>query len=144
MGPVAQSLRINYPELVSVGPDGLLTASTPTMWQVVKAVQELNLKVEDLGTSAAATNVENSSILSGILDWLKDKIIQAKEFVAERIRAKELCLEDVCIEKEQLKTLLQNAGLLEASPTPTPTLESTPTPSPTPAPESISTSTPTL
>jgi len=48
MGPVAQSLQVNYPELVTVGPDGLLTASTPTMWQIVKAIQEQQGSIEAL------------------------------------------------------------------------------------------------
>ena len=92
-------------------------------------------------------NLNNNSILNVVNLVGKDgkwRIDESGNLTAETVTAKKLCLEDVCIEKEQLKTLLQNAGLLEASPTPTPTLESTPTPSPTPAPESISTSTPTL
>lgn len=34
-------------------------------------------------------------------------IVRAKEFIADKITAKELCLEDVCVNKEQLKQLLE-------------------------------------
>jgi hypothetical protein len=42
----------------------------------------------------------------------KWKIDESGNLVAETITAKKLCLEEVCITKEELKTLLQSAGIV--------------------------------
>ena len=48
MGVVAQELNLTNPELVKIGSDNLLLASTPTMWQLVKAIQEQQKQIEEL------------------------------------------------------------------------------------------------
>ena len=72
MGPVAQRLQASHPELVTTGPDGLLTVSTPTTWQLVKGIQELRVMVANLSQSATATVAAS---FDGLLDWLRDKSI---------------------------------------------------------------------
>jgi hypothetical protein len=57
-----------------------------------------------------------------------------------RIKTNTLCLDDVCIDKDQLRSLLQNQGI--ATPTPTPTPSATPDASPTPTPTPDLTPTP--
>lgn len=96
--------------------------------------------------------------------FFENGIVRAKEFIADKITAKELCLEEVCINKEQLKMLLEKSQIPstnsqinfndqnsntetiietpaptpEQSPGPSPTLEPTPTPElpiPSPTPD---------
>jgi hypothetical protein len=72
--------------------------------------------------------------------------------IAEKVQTKQLCLEDVCVNKDQLKTLLQNAGIISGAsspsappdPVPTPTPDITPVPDPAIAPATSQTPTPDL
>ena len=51
-------------------------------------------------------------IFDKILEWLGDKVVTARDFIAERfIASKELCIEDVCVNKDQLRTILENNQL---------------------------------
>lgn len=105
-----------------------------------QAIKELNLKIENFMASTSSsthlTQTESSGVDNSLLaaignagEWLieqlgkiglsiVDGIISAKEFVADKITTKELCLEDVCIKKEQLKELLEKNGISGASPAP--------------------------
>jgi hypothetical protein len=47
-GVVAQDLLADYPELVSMGDDGYYGVSEINSWKLVKAIQELNAKIEFL------------------------------------------------------------------------------------------------
>ncbi|MEK7143887.1 MAG: hypothetical protein AAB820_00950, partial [Patescibacteria group bacterium] len=40
--------------------------------------------------------------------WMENGVAQLKEIIAEKISTKELCIEDVCVNKNQLKKLLEN------------------------------------
>ena len=60
------------------------------------------------------------SIFTSFLNWMKDRVVKAKEFIAEKITTKQICLEDddsekVCIDKNQLKALLGNIGIINES-----------------------------
>ncbi|MFZ2969753.1 MAG: hypothetical protein WA063_01245 [Minisyncoccia bacterium] len=78
---------------------------------------------------------------------LKDGVAQVKEFIAGKVTTKKLCIEGedgevVCVEKDQLKELLNKSNTQEApSILPAPELTPTPIPEPifepTPTPESI-------
>jgi hypothetical protein len=76
---------------------------------------------------------------------VQDGIARAKEFIADKITTKNLCVEDICVDKEQFKELL-NRNQIQSAPTtplPTPELEVVPElipeviPQPESAPEPI-------
>ena len=101
VGFIAQDLIKVFPDAISTNGDNGTDPLSPNLnpWQVdygrvtpliVQAVQKLNLKVE------------------GIMNLLADKVT-----------TKQLCLEDVCINKDQLRTLLNQMNS-------TPTLSSIP------------------
>ena len=73
----------------------------------------------------------------------EDGLLKVANIITDKLTAKEICLEEVCVNKTQLKELLEKNGIiapqpiLESAPEITPTPESTPeiTPEATPTPE---------
>ncbi len=91
----------------------------------------------------------NPSLIDGIVSALTNIVLTVKELVTDRITANTLCLQDVCVGRDQLKELLDRARIQavpSATPTPSPSETPTPTPdatvSPTPLPSVSETPTP--
>jgi hypothetical protein len=113
-GLVAQEVETIFPELVTTDSNGFKSVSygsfTPFM---LSAIQELNIKVEALSI------VPEDSMLENVSAWATQKLGAVtgyfKNIFAGRVTTKELCLEDVCVTKDQLKTLLQNNGTAAAT-----------------------------
>jgi len=145
-GFIAQELALIFPELV--GEDGcraedcLLVASSSVktinlngpefQGYMVKALQELNLNLENIAsTSATSTPASQSfaasffsNIFSRITTWLADagngiQHIYAQAISSETVYTKELCIDNVCIDKTQLQALLDLAGT-SSNPNPNP------------------------
>ncbi|MDP3763155.1 MAG: tail fiber domain-containing protein [bacterium] len=144
-GPIAQELLETNPELVRMGDDGYYQVSELSQWTLVKAIQELYRELKSLQGQLVA--------------W-------AKEFITDRLVTKELCVEDICVTREQFMQMVsastgsvtitsapapepspepapEPAPGLIPEPTPEPTLEPTPTPTPTPIPTPEPSPTPT-
>jgi hypothetical protein len=84
------------------------------------------------GGEIEASSSDNSSSagIFGIVDgfqWIldefkllgvtiKDGLVKAKEFIADKITTKELCVEDVCVNRNQLEELLKNININSAPP----------------------------
>ena len=94
---------------------------TNNAWSIDQQSGKVNVNFfGDLNLNSNAI-LNASKILGTDGKW---RIDESGNLTAETVTAKKLCLEDVCIEKEQLKTLLQNAGLLEARVNPDPKSDS--------------------
>ncbi|MBI2057956.1 MAG: tail fiber domain-containing protein, partial [Candidatus Yanofskybacteria bacterium] len=100
---------------------------------LTKGIQELNLKIASLSAQVVVQNqnsgdsgtINISSILSGVLGLLKDSyhlviedgVIKAVKFIADTIEAREIkasekiCIDDVCVSKDQLKALLSQTQM---------------------------------
>ncbi len=130
-GFIAQELYEIFPWAVSTngdnGIDPLTGTSTP--WSVdygrvtpliARAVQELNLKLEDLATTSLYADLEADSFTKSFFDkliaWFADATNGIENFFANRVSTKELCVGDgsgaeTCITKSQLDSLLQSAAV---------------------------------
>jgi len=104
IGFLAQEVEQIFPDLVSTDPISKLkslnyTGLTPYM---IKAIQELNLKVEEMSILLATTSLNQNNLLS-----IGDLIRQFLEDVGNkvnRIFAKEFCVEEgVCLTKEDIQ-----------------------------------------
>ncbi|MBP6974946.1 MAG: tail fiber domain-containing protein [Candidatus Pacebacteria bacterium] len=120
-GFIAQDLKNIFPDAVFAPDDGI-TTNQPRMWSVdygkitpliVKAVQELNLKIEGF----ASLDLENPTSLGSLVkQFLAENILTIKDLTASVLRIDgEVCVDDVCVTKEQFKALLQNAGGVSGS-----------------------------
>ncbi|MBU1545126.1 MAG: tail fiber domain-containing protein, partial [Proteobacteria bacterium] len=76
---------------------------------ILSASSTVEMDAGELDTSA----LSDLSMLDidWILEKLKNLVVSAKEFIADRITTKELCVEDVCINKDQMKELLEKSGI---------------------------------
>jgi hypothetical protein len=135
VGLIAEEVAGVLPELVGLDSQGLpVNVDYPKVSAVlIKAIQELNIKLDSL-TNANATNTsannaelsQDSPFISQISHYviaffenlgvkITQGIVELKNLVADVIFAKEihtekLCVDDVCVDKEQLKALLLQAG----------------------------------
>ena len=141
-GFIAQEFENVFPNMVSTDPTtGYKSLSyTPLIPYTVKAIQELDLKLEDLtNTATPLIDINNQKTFMGrffdrLVVWFGDAKNGIEDLYANIIHTKKLCVADdsgaeTCLTKAQLDGLLLNANTI--SPTPTPT------PIPTPDPNSI-------
>jgi hypothetical protein len=111
IGFLAQDLEQYFPEVVSTAPNGFKTVSYGGMAPIlVEAVRELDLKI---------TNLTNPTDPSSIAEKIIAKLIKA-----DRIETKELCVDDVCVTRDQFFQMVQSFG---QTPSITPPTDPTPT-----------------
>jgi hypothetical protein len=108
VGFIAQELEQIFPLIVNTDSStGLKSVSyakiTPYL---VKAMQEMNLKIEDLSSLDLANTNSLGSIIKRFLEDVQNGIDVV--FFGE-VRTKKLCIEDTCVDKTQLEELLNNA-----------------------------------
>ncbi len=71
------------------------------------AIQELDVKVEPL-TSLDLAN--DHSLGSMIRSFMENAMNGIRTIFADKVQTKELCIEDVCVTKDQLQNLLNQSG----------------------------------
>jgi len=124
-----------------------------------KEIEELKLTINGNGNlTQNGQELVNSQPVNSLTETIKqlleklglfieNGIAKVKEFIAEKVTTKQIFLkgddgETICVDKNQLKQLLQQTNNSQPTtdnsqptPTPTPTPEPSPTPSPSPTPE---------
>ncbi len=107
VGVIAQEVMETHPEIVKMGGNGFYTVELPSSWKIVKAIQELNVSVTDL----SSFDIENeNSMASMLIAWFSDATNGIQNIFTKRVTTEELCIEDVCITKEDLQDLLNDNG----------------------------------
>ena len=135
-GFIAQELYQYYPEAVTVGGENAFQSPwlvdygrlTPL---VVRAVQELNLKLEDLTTTTQETSWHPDSFLFRFFIALKERLIAwfadaangitdlfAKIGHFDEVHASKLCAGSTCVTETQLAALLSQSAASFANPSP--------------------------
>jgi hypothetical protein len=104
-GVIAQEVLETHPELVSMGPNDMYSVELPNQWKIVKAIQELDLKIDGI------TNFEEiggNSFVSKLRLWFADTGNSINEFVVGILRAKDqICINNTCINEAQLQEIIQ-------------------------------------
>jgi hypothetical protein len=139
-GVIAQEVLQTHPELVTLGDAGMYTVQLPNQWQVVKAIQELDIQVRSITDLTESTD---TSFVAHLRAWLAN----AGNRIT-RIFTGEICLTDPdgtseCLNKTelyQLKQLLNNP----ATQGDTTSIENPPADEPTPPSEDQGTTDQTL
>ncbi len=123
-GFIAQELQQVFPWAVTTNGDNGIDplGATSTPWSVdygritpllAKAIQDLNLKLEDLATTTPEipegtfTSRFFASLFARLTQWLADATNGIGEVFARVFRAKDaLCINDTCVNEDQLKAML--------------------------------------
>ncbi|MEK7585872.1 MAG: tail fiber domain-containing protein, partial [Patescibacteria group bacterium] len=112
IGVIAQEVLVTHPELVTVGPSGMYSVELPSQWQVVGAIQELNIKIQ--GFSSLDTTDNNSvgylmkSFLADVGNTVEN--LYASVIHSNKIETKELCVGSTCVTEEQFLRMVQQSG----------------------------------
>jgi hypothetical protein len=124
IGFMAQDVQQIFPQLVwrssatsTLTPDGTLVLSqTGLIAPMVKAIQELNLKLEDLAsTSSPQAQDEDhftsrffASLYARLTQWFADTTKGIQDFYARVFKGEKLCLGETCITEPELQELLDS------------------------------------
>lgn len=109
-GFIAQELYDVYPGAVT------LPAKENGFWMVdysklmpltIKALQDVQLEVTDIQTLAEGED----SFVERIRAWLASASNGIQNIFAKRVTTDELCVEDVCVTRDEFLQLLENAGV---------------------------------
>jgi hypothetical protein len=112
IGFLAQQVLPIIPEAVSGDEEKGYAMSYSTLTPaLVKAIQELNLKVDLLSMNAGSTSTD---IFSSLKNWLADAgngigLLVTKIIKSEKVETKELCVDDVCVTRDQFRAMVQQS-----------------------------------
>jgi hypothetical protein len=134
IGLIAQEVQPLFPKLVKTQMDGTLAMNYGGLIvPLIKSVQELDVKFNDISTQATRL-MANQGFLDQLAGWLGGVANNISLIAADTFKARnQICIDDVCMTKEQLRALLQSQN---STPVITPQPESEPQIE-NPAPESI-------
>jgi len=127
VGFIAQEAEKLFPDIVFTDPNTNLksVSYTSLIPYTVKAIQEMNITVKDL--SSLDVTVENSLGFL-ITQFFEGQATFVKELTTSLFRVNgDVCVDDVCITKEEFKQMLINAKGTANINTPTPVEEVAPT-----------------
>ncbi|QQR76998.1 tail fiber domain-containing protein [Candidatus Nomurabacteria bacterium] len=103
VGVVAQEVQEIYPDLVKMGGNGFYTVEIPSTWQVIKAIQELDISIQ----SISSLSLENERSLASIMiDWFSDAANGIQTFFAREIHTNVLCVGEVCVTEEEFLNIV--------------------------------------
>lgn len=116
VGLIAQEVEQLFPDIVFTDSNtGLKSiAYTNFIPYTIKAIQEMNVKIE--GFSSLDTS-DQKSLGSLIKQFLENSFVFVKEITTGLLRINgDVCVDDVCITKDQFKQMLINATATEGGP----------------------------
>ena len=109
IGFLAQNLEEYFPEMVMTDTTGMKQVYYSQMTPIlVEAIREMNLNVTMLSDMARENTWRDA-----LIAWFGNATNGIENFIAGTIRARsQVCIDDVCINKEQLQSILQNNGII--------------------------------
>jgi hypothetical protein len=111
-GFIAQDFEQVFPDMVSIDrKTGYKSLSyAPLMPYVVKAIQEMNIKIDGITPEDL-----DASAYTKIKEFLRG-IAKNSEALVDRVRTHELCVDDVCVTRDQFKKMIdESAGAAGAT-----------------------------
>ncbi len=107
-GFVAQEAQEVYPPLVVAAPNGYLAVMKEVLIPVLtKAVQELDLRLDAVEAGACEPD---ANLFDRLVLWFGDATNSIEIFFAGSLHARtEICIEDVCINRDQLRAMIKAA-----------------------------------
>ncbi len=118
VGFIAQELEEIFPELVRNDSSGYKSVAyaqlTPLL---VKAIQEQNVSIEKLSLILDSGDPLPKIFVDRIIAAISQvSNLVVKTITADSVRTKELCVEDVCVTREQFLKMIRDSGARESTP----------------------------
>ncbi len=111
IGFLAQNLETNFPQAVATDKDGKKSVYYSQMIPVVvEAVKELNLKVSSMQNLLSGTD---RTFVNQLVAWLGDHANGITRIFTDRLDTKQLCVEDVCVNRSQFLKMVQDAHAID-------------------------------
>ncbi|MBI4087284.1 MAG: hypothetical protein HY434_00435, partial [Candidatus Liptonbacteria bacterium] len=127
------------PSALSLPKDKILAFINMTYW-----IPDISSSTSTDSSASTSTVASTDFSLDGLMKYIVNKLknvleivfekglLKVAQIITDKFTTKELCIEEVCIGKPQLQTLLNNAGVVSSLPpiqaqTPTSTVEIVPT-----------------
>lgn len=97
---------------------------------LIKSIQDLNIKIDNLSLASTSVSLsadeagstDSTEPSSGLFSWIVNKfmttlgIVFEKDMIeAEKVKAKNICVDDVCVTKSQFKELLDKNGITSSA-----------------------------
>ena len=116
VGFLAQNLEQYFPELVDTNSDGYKSVYYAQMTPILtKAIQEMNLKITDIGNMETPNTWRDS-----LIAWFGNAENGITDFFSKKVSTEELCVKDsagqTCITRGQLDALLNGQGIQTPQP----------------------------
>lgn len=111
-GFIAQNVQAAFPEGVSIGSEGQLQLSTTAVLAAtVNAIKDLNVKLEvSIEDLKSLDETKDGSLAHLVLAFLENAVAKIKELTVGTLKIDEkVCVDEVCVTKDQFKQLLINA-----------------------------------
>lgn len=120
IGFLAQDLEQYFPEMIATNTDGYKSVYYASMTPILtEAIRELDLKVKEF---SERDYLDSISVLPTFKNYLENLSNGLEVVFFGEVRAKRLCLEDLCLSKNQLEQLLkniENPNVVDSPETPT-------------------------
>jgi len=143
IGVIAQEVQEIHPELVAENSDGILMVRQPSIWHLVKSIQELEDRIASQQGTLLLTgeSPDADSLFDRIVALFKDLL--GIEFGEGRIKtdtveSERLCVGGVCVTEQEFMEVFGTGVQSTETPEPTPSgsggggTDSSPTPTPEP------------
>ena len=109
-GVIAQEVQEVFPHLVSEGGNGYLMVTSPSTWNIIKAIQELKINIDLI---SSLDTEEEGSLGSLIKSFLSDagntiEVIFAKVIKSQKVETDELCVGSVCVTEDEFIQIFGN------------------------------------
>ena len=127
-GFIAQEVQDIFPDLVRADNQGNLslnyTGLTP---YIIQAIQDMHLEIHNI------TNMNKpNTFRDALVSWFGDVGNGIEKFFAKEVQTDKLCVDDVCVTRDQFKAMVEQSGITQP-PVSTPTTPPvTPPPTDTP------------
>ena len=121
IGFIAEEVNLVDPRLVfydsgTTVPRGVRYEEVTAL--LAKAIQEQQIRIQALESGSSGSGGGGGISFASVLSSLEalgtkitDGLLSVKNLLADQVTTKKLCLEEVCVTKVQLQTLLQNANI---------------------------------
>jgi|GEM_PF-6468470 hypothetical protein len=98
IGVIAQETLDTHPDRVHMTDSGFYTVDLPTTWEIVKAIQELDIHIAQVASQALFDTTAIETVIKNFLGNIANGL---EKIFAKEVHTELLCVGDFCVTQEQ-------------------------------------------